>query len=212
MTDRTTIALGEPPLELTGFPRWRLRKTTRLWRAHTVGRSPWWFGSDDTGRFNLARPSGTCYLATDIVTALRERFGPELVAQGLISAAAAGETVVSQLTVPKERHLADTTHVDAAGFGVTRELFTIAGGRYELTRRWAAALHGAGGAGIRYQSRFTSTARANALALFDAAGQHDWPSDPYGLAGTEACAQAGLTVLAPPTRRQLRIIDPPSFQ
>lgn len=209
MTDRSAIALGDPPTQLADFPRWRLRKRQTMWRAHTAARSPWWFGSDNTGRFNLSTPHGTCYLATDITTALRERFGPALVAQGLISATAAAETLVSHLNPPKERQLADTTHAQAVRFGLTRELFTIAADGYELTRRWAAALHAAGAAGIRYQSRFTSTARANAFALFDTAGQHDWLNDPAPIPGTQACAAADLTVLALPTRRQVRIIRPP---
>jgi hypothetical protein len=45
--------------------------------------------------------------------------------------------------------------------------------------------------------------------LFDAAGLHDWPADLDPISGTEACAEAGLVVLALPTRRQLRIVDPP---
>ncbi|MDG5481991.1 RES family NAD+ phosphorylase [Mycolicibacterium gadium] len=211
MTDRSGTALGDPPTDMTGFPRWRLRKTQCMWRAHTVGRSPWWFSSDDRGRFNLAPPHGACYLATDVVTALRERFGPELVTMRMVSAAATAETVVSQLFPPKQRQLADATHPDATQFGVTRELFTVVGDRYQLTRRWATALHANGARGIRYQSRFTSTANANAFALFDDAGLHDWPADSNPLPGAEACAQAGLAVLAPPTRRQVRIVDTPQI-
>jgi hypothetical protein len=116
----------------------------------------------------------------------------------------------SGISVPRERQLADACHQSAAHFGVTRELFTIAGPSYTRTRKWAAAFHATGAGGIRYQSRFTTSVRANAVALFDAAGERDWPPDPAPLPGTTACTQAGLTVAARPTRRQLRIIEPPS--
>jgi RES domain len=210
LTDRRRLALGDPPTDLAGFPRWRLRKQQRMFRAHTLGLSPWWFASGDAGRFNLPKPHGTCYLAIDVATALRERCGPELVELGLVSADFAARTMVSRLSVPRERQLADACHQSAAHFGVTRELFTIAVPSYTLTRKWAAAFHATGAGGIRYKSRFTTTARANAVALFDAAGERDWPPDPAPLPGTTACTQAGLTVAARPTRRQLRIIEPPS--
>ena len=209
LRDRHRVALGDPPDDLTGFPRWRLRKQQRMFRAHTLGLSPWWFASDDTGRFNLAEPNGTCYLATDITTAIRERCGPELVQLGLVSADFAERTVVSRLTVPRERQLADACHESAVDFGVIRELFTVAGPGYALTRKWAAALHSTSVGGIRYQSRFTTAARPNAFALFNSAGEHNWAADPAPCSGTQACAQAGTTVAARPTRRQLRIVGPP---
>ena len=75
------------------------------------------------------------------------------------------------------------------GLRVTREMFTAAGRATRSPRRWAAALHAAGAAGIRYQSRFTTTARANAFGLFDVAGSNDWPAHLDPISGTEACAE-----------------------
>ncbi|HEY3140297.1 MAG TPA: hypothetical protein VGJ86_04170, partial [Acidimicrobiales bacterium] len=50
----------------------------RLVRVCRRGRDTWWFSSDGSGRFDLAPPHGTCYLATDPIGALREasRGGP----------------------------------------------------------------------------------------------------------------------------------------
>ena len=89
---RQRPALGAPPAELSRFPRARLTSDTVLYRAHTRGRSPWWFSSDLSGRFDLLAPHGTCYLATDVETALRERFGHELVELGVVSFEAAART------------------------------------------------------------------------------------------------------------------------
>lgn len=177
-------------------------------RAHRTGRSPWYFSSDDYGRFNLPAPAGTCYLAADMHTALRERFGHDLVEHGLISWEFATETVVSTLSVPRQRQLADLCADDAVKFGVTREIFTLASDSYAKTRQWARSLHNNGSRGIRYQSRFTTGAQPNAYALFDVEGERDWPTDSNPLPGPAACAEVGITVQRRPTRRQLRIIEP----
>lgn len=205
---RRRPALGAPPADLSGFPRSRLTPETALYRAHTRGRSPWWFSSELSGRFDLLPPQGTCYLATDVETALRERFGHELVDLGVVSFEAAARTSVSTLRVSTPRWLANTCAGAAASFRMTREIATTP--NYALTQAWAAALHGTGRHnGIRYQTRFTTGATANATALFDAAGQQDWPNDPRPLGGVRACRQAGITAARRPSRRQVRIVPPP---
>lgn len=205
---RQQRALGTPPAQLAGFPRWRLRPDVALRRAHRAGVSPWWFSSDLSGRFDLVNPFGTCYLATDTTTALRERFGHDLVNQGTVSFTFAAQTQVSALVVPAARWLANCCHDDAARFGLTRELGTCA--PYDTPQDWATALHHAGHRGLRYQTRSTAGPRPNAIALFDDAGSHDWPADPAPLGGVQACTAAGITVADMPTRGQLRIINPPS--
>lgn len=207
-TSRQRLALGSPPADLAGFPRTGLRPDTDLQRAHTVGNHPWWFSSDPSGRFDLIRPNGTCYLATDVSTALRERFGHDLVQQGVVTFQAAARTCVSTLRVPVRRWLANTCSPAAATFGMTREIATCPS--YELPQAWAAAFfRGGRHAGIRYRTRFSTGTAANAVALFDAAGHHDWPVDPNPVAGVPACAQGGITVAHRPTRRQVRVVTPP---
>jgi hypothetical protein len=160
-----------------------------------------------SGRFDLVSPHGTCYLATDLTTALRERFGHALVKQGVVTFEAAARTHVSTLRAPAGRWLANSSHDDAADFGVTRELGTCAD--YSLPQAWAAALHGSGLYGVRYQTRFTTGPRPNAVALFGDAGQQDWPVDDAPLAGVDACGDVDITVAQLPFRRQLRIQPPP---
>lgn len=205
---RQQPALGLPPADLSSFPRSRLRVDVPLYRAHTVGNSPWWFSSDLSGRFDLISPHGTCYLATDETTALRERFGHDLVRQGVVTFTAAARTLVSQLRVPSARWLANTCSRRAADFGMTREIGSCY--QYDIPQAWAAAFfHGGRHTGIQYQTRFTTGSAANAAAVFDDAGQRDWPIDPQPVDGVTACSEAGIAVVHRPTRRQVRIAATP---
>ncbi|WP_454790043.1 RES family NAD+ phosphorylase [Mycolicibacterium lutetiense] len=205
---RQRPALGSPP-DVAGFPRSRLRTDHQLYRAHTVDKSPWWFSSDLTGRFDLLPPNGTCYLATDVTTALRERFGHDLVRQGVVTFEAAARTALSRVRVPAARWLANTCSTRAASFvGMTREIGTCPA--YELPQAWAAAFFATGRhTGIRYQTRFSTGAGANAVALFEDAGQRDWAVDPSPTGGVQACVTVGIIVAHRPTRRQVRIQPPP---
>lgn len=205
---RQRPALGLPPSGLSRFPRSRLRVDVPLYRAHTVNKSPWWFSSDLSGRFDLIQPNGTCYLATDMATALRERFGHDLVRQGVVTFEAAARTQVSAVQVPASRWLANTCSRNAVEFGMTREIGTCPA--YVILQAWAAAFFNTGKhAGIRCQTRFTTGSAPNAVALFDDAGQQNWSTDPHPLSGADACDQAGIKVAHRPTRRQVRIVQPP---
>lgn len=207
-TGRQRRALIAPPADLSGFPRSRLLPSKLLFRAHTAGRSPWWFSSSLEGRFDLIKPNGTCYLATDVDTALRERFGHDLVRQGVVTFEAATKTQVSKVQVPATRQLANTCSRDAPKFGMTREIGTCAS--YTIPQAWAAAFFATGKhSGIRYQTRFSTGAAAHAVALFDVAGQQHWPVDPNPVDGVRACIDEGIKVVRRPTRRQVRIVRPP---
>jgi hypothetical protein len=205
---RQRTALGKPPADLSTFPRSRVLRRDLFYRAHSVGRSPWWFSSDLSGRFDLLKPNGTCYLATDVISALRERFGHDLVRQGVVTFKAAAGTQVSTLQVPSTRYLAKTCSPDAATFGMTGEIGTCPS--YKMPQAWAKAFFDGGKhSGIRYQSRFSTGAACNALALFDVAGQQGWAIDPSPLQGVQACTDVGIKVMHPPTGRQVRIVQPP---
>ena len=205
---RQRPTLGLPPTDVLRFPRSRLLPSVPLRRAHTIGKSPWWFSSDLSGRFDLIQPNGTCYLATDLATALRERFGHDLVRQGVVTFEAAARTHVSTLRVPSGRWLANTCSPAAANFGMTREIGTCPS--YDIPQAWAAAFFDGGKhSGIRYQIRFSTGAAPNAAALFDTAGEHDWPTDPHPVHGVQACTEVGITAAPRPTRRQVRIVLPP---
>jgi hypothetical protein len=154
-------------------------------------------------------------LATDPETALRERLGRDMVKLNVVSAGWAAETEVSRLTVQAGGRLADTYHEDAVRYGVTREIATYTGRKYVKSRKWAKAFHMRKLRGVRYESRFTTIVKPNAIALFDDAGDagrpdtKNWPADPDPMTGEEACRMAGLTVYSPPTSRQVRKIPTP---
>ncbi|WP_433604234.1 RES family NAD+ phosphorylase [Prescottella agglutinans] len=204
---RQRVALVEPGSRpLDGFPGWPLTTRRRLLRGHKTANGPWWFASSGGGRFDLDAPRGTCYVAFDERTAIRETVGEVLASAGVITSEFAAERSLSTLRVPARRRLADTCAEAAADFGLTRELATLT--PYVLPRRWAAALADLFD-GLRYQTRFTTGAGANAAALFGPAGaRDDWAVDdapePFGV----AARRCGFTVGAPP--RTVRIVEPPA--
>lgn len=203
---RQRVALGPPPAVLDGFPRWRLRRSQTLYRAHRRQDGPGWFSSNLQGRFDLPPPDGTCYLALDELSAFRERLGERLSRLGLLSAQEASGIVVSRLSVPRELRLADTCHRSAVLFGLTRELATLT--PFALPQQWAAGFHVAGMGGVRYASRFSTADKANAVAVFGTGGALDWPTwDSRN--GRAVAGDAGVRVLPSPRSRSLRVISPP---
>lgn len=200
---RRRLGLRKPKADITGFPVRRLARRRELYRAHHRDFGAWWFASDTQGRFNLDPPNGTCYLATDEETALRERLGPTT---GVVSYGWANETRVSLLAIQRGGRVANTCHHLATHFGMTREVATYAGREYRLTRLWANKFHAIGLRGILYESRFTTVATPNAYAIFESEGPKAWPEDPAPSTGVDACRRAGLQVRPPPPLGTLRVI------
>nr|WP_221195334.1 RES family NAD+ phosphorylase [Hoyosella altamirensis] len=189
--------------DLSTFPQYRLTRARTLYRAHRRDLSPWWFSSSGEGRFDLEAPRGTCYLAFDPCTAVRETAGTTLVQLGVVSAEFANTRVVSKLRAPATKRLANTCREQAASYGLTRELGTTT--PYTVPREWAAAF-AKNFAGIVYQSRFT-TGASQAIALFSNAGRGTWEYDTTPTPYTAAARQCGIRV-APPVR-SVTIIQPP---
>lgn len=168
--ERQLPSLGPPPSseQLAGFPVWHVHAGTVLCRITTSGLGPWWFSSNAHGRFDLAPPRGTCYLADDEVGALLEVLGPVVV----VSTEWAARLSLWHLGLPHHCRAADTTVRVARGFGVTAEIATIT--PYDLPQRWAAAFAASGHEGVRYRVRH-DPGGSRALALFGAAGERRWP-------------------------------------
>lgn len=200
-----------PPARLRGvFPSRAYRAGAVLYRSHPGGRGPWWFSCSAEGRFDLAAPLGTCYLAEDELVTLLETWGGLQVVPSYL----ADTRAVSTVAVARNRGLADLTDNQATGFGVTAEVFTTTD--YDLTQLWASALHSAGFSGVRYWARHDLRHGHACVALFDTAGDHT-PSarggGDYQVAGTASVvhrtdltgrleAEAGITVLPVPPRRR----------
>lgn len=204
MVDRERVAQEAPTGSLADFPCVVLEPGTGLFRAHSTHRGPWWFGSDGSGRFDLPAPGGTCYLALDPESAVRERLGPVLGGRTALPESTLAEVVVSSLAVPRQRRVADLQSRRAAAFGVTRELETMV--PYAVPQAWARALARARYEGVRYGPRFTP-GPASAVALFGEAGAAAWPIDPSPQPAPEVVA--GLRLWPTPRRTDLTVVKPP---
>lgn len=160
--------IADPPDDLSGFPEAVLGTPVSLWRVHRH-REPWYFASEEGGRFDLEAPRGTCYLSTDPSAAFLEGVGPLIAAGVALSSQAVRERWLSELRIAEQLRLADLTDPAALGrFGVTAEISVAVD--YPQTVKWARALDRAGFAGIRYVARRDPSARGRSVALFGEAG------------------------------------------
>jgi len=202
---RDSVALRPPTRPLHTFPDCELTAAQPLIRGHRAANGPWWFASSGGGRFDLTPPRGTCYLAFDELTAIRETVGEALATTGVISEDFAVTRQLSTLAVPHPHRVADTCADAAADYGPTRELSSMT--PYAVPQEWAAGFDAAF-AGLRYRTRFTTGPNPNAVALFREAGEADWPTDPNPEPFAAAARRCGLTVARPP--RSVRIVSPPA--
>ena len=199
---RQTPTIGAPPAadDLVGFPVWHVHAGTVLCRVTSADLGPWWFSSTGEGRFDLAPPRGTCYLADDEVGALLEVLGPIVV----VSPTWAARLSMWHLGLPHQCSAADTTVRAARGFGITAELASMT--PYALPHRWAAAFAAAGHQGVRYRVRH-DPGGSRALALFGAAGERRWPRGRSQQVGRSLLAQlvaeAGVRVASVPASSDL---------
>jgi hypothetical protein len=186
------MPLGEPPeaVRLQQLPGVELAYKTlhRVYRPRSDSgdeRSPWWFASvsEDSdyqgGRFDLAAPNGSCYLALSAVAAVLEAFrdfGKGLLPEEELRPRRRAE-VVAPRTAPIAANLADP---EARGIaGVTAGLW--AGGDEDVdvmaamrakTQRWAMALSSAGWRSLHHGIQHDPSGSQRAVTLFDRAGEH----------------------------------------
>lgn len=206
---RDVPAQQGPPTDLGGFPEYRTPAGTLLHRAHLARRGPWWFSSGG-GRFDLAAPRGTCYLASTATAAVRERLGPVLAARTTLPSTTLDGVVVSRLAVglpgdDRDVRWANLRVTAAARFGVTRELESMT--PYDVPVRWARAFAAAGLDGVRYGPRF-SPGSASGHALFGDGGE-DLRRAPDSEPVPAAEIVGVPEVLELPRRRDLKIVAPP---
>lgn len=211
--NRADSALPEPPADLAGFPSVLIQTSTPLYRAvaaphpHPVG--AWWFSSNG-GRFDLPSPNGTCYMATSMKAAIRERLGRVLRQGTLLPATLMNGMEVVTLHLVTPARLADTGNENAANWGAIRELASLTGD-YSRTVRWAVAFKDANFDGILYEPRFSSLASATAIGLFGLEKARTWP-EAARLTGQEAFVATGLDefVSAIPSSKSVKIVAPPA--
>ncbi len=209
---RERVTLGAPPEKrsaLEDFPRKTLRRGLTLWRVTRAGRHPWWFSSELSGRFDLPPPYGTCYLATDDLTALLESVGPEMVG-GTFSELFLKDRCLRRLALPRDHRVCDLTDRHAVGFGLTAEIHTIV--PYKLPQAWAKALHDAGAEGVLYHARHDLSFDGKAVGLFGKSGERRSWSRGREVAidkklRSRLYESCRISVLPIPRASELRIID-----
>jgi hypothetical protein len=165
---RAVLHLAEPPppaLLCDEFPTRDYPAASEVFRSHRQDRGPCWFSHSGEGRFDLAAPQGTCYVAESEVVTLLETWGGLRVVPDYVVA----ERNSSYMRVMSDVRVADFTSNLAVQYGITAEAFTITD--YARTQLWAGALSRAGFGGIRYWARHDLAHTAACLALFG-------PADP----------------------------------
>ncbi|MCU1632971.1 MAG: hypothetical protein JWM61_1623, partial [Micrococcaceae bacterium] len=163
------------------------------------------------GRFDLHATQGTCYLATDVQTAIRERLGKRINKANLVGEGFVAEMEVVTLNLPYCANLADTGDEAAADMGAIRELGAGTYKDYAKTARWAAAFSSAGFNGILYGSRFTSISESTAIALFDKEADKAW-DEGTRLSGDKSFAVANMSHLIkrPPASTAPTVVRSPA--
>jgi hypothetical protein len=203
---REDIALAKPAkARLARFPRFMLRPTKQLFRAHQKMNGPWWFSSNGSGRFDLTGSKGTCYLADSAAAALREALGAPLVTAGVIDLTELEGRVISVLTVENPLSLADTTSTKAANHGITKEISTVG---YAVPQAWAKAWAAEGMDGVRYAGRFSTAHKDRCYALFGPAGASPALADPAPQPAAKVAEKAGIRIVSRPA--SVTIVQPPS--
>lgn len=165
------------------LPRVTLPKGTileRIYRARDSQgrpRAPWYFssrGDAREGRFDLAHPAGTCYLAGDVDSAFRETFrGARVIAEDDVTARRVLTATAARATGP----WADLTGDLATEGGVT--LDTFSGSDYADTQALASACHERGDRGVISLIRHQSDGSGRGYSLFAGAGPSEAPPEEW---------------------------------
>lgn len=172
MGGRTAVTV-----DVARVPRVRLPQGTTLERIYRARdgegrpRAPWYFssrGEGRQGRFDLAHPAGTCYLASDLDSAFRETFrGARVIAQDDVAARGAVTATATLASAP----WADLAHELATEGGVT--LDTFSGSEYLDTQTIADRCHDSGDRGVISLIRHQSDGAGRGYSMFGAAGPSD---------------------------------------
>lgn len=133
----------------------------------------WWFasvppGATEGGRFDLAPPRGTCYVADSLFGALAEKLlrKPKVI----VTTQQLEQLFHATIMVRRQPRAADLLQPALTGLGLNAEIHTTLD--YATTRAWAQRLWEAGWRSLRYALRGDNALRERGLALLGAAGLH----------------------------------------
>lgn len=195
-------------VDVARVPRVKLPKGTtleRIYRPYDAEgrlRGPWYFSSRDEGkggRFDLAQPAGTCYLAGDLDSAFRETFrGARVIAEDDV----AGRRVLTARATRVSAPWADLAHELAAEGGVTLDAFS--GSDYADTQAIADDCQISGDRGVMSLVRHQSDGAGRGYSMFGEAGPSGAP--PAGWAAEVAPLLNRVDQLAPHLRSRIRAV------
>lgn len=167
-------ALTAVNVDVAQLPRARLPKGTSLERifrrrdSDGRPRSPWFYsarGAGSGGRFDLAQPHGTCYLAGELDAAFQEAFrGAQVVADDDVARRHVLTATATEVSAP----WADLAHEHATEAGVS--LDTFSGSAYADTQALAAGCYARGDRGVISLIRHQSDGTARGYSMFGPAG------------------------------------------
>ena len=195
-------------VDVARVPRVELPKGTaleRIYRARDAEgrlRAPWYFSSRDEGqggRFDLAHPAGTCYLAGDLDSAFRETFrGARVIAEDDV----ARRHVLTARATRESAPWADLAHEFATEGGVTLDAFS--GSDYGVTQAVADGCQVSGDRCVISLIRHQSDGAGRGYSMFGAAGPSDEP--PAGWTAEVASLGSRVDELAPHLRSRIRAV------
>lgn len=156
-----------PPVQvetLREFPTMVINAGTEVWRVHRVENGPWWFHRG--GRFGLDSPRGTCYVATDPMTAISEALvrGNPIVQESILEA-----YCIRRLPIPRRILAANLKDRKAGRYKVTRNFGTEE--PYDRTQEWARIFVELRLGGINYWPRHDLKDDTSSLAIFGSVGE-----------------------------------------
>jgi len=159
------------------------------------------------GRFDLPEPEGTCYLATDEISALLEALGPDL-ESGAVSSTFLKGRHLRKVRLAGGMVLSDLTAREAVRFGITAEIGTIV--PYQYPQAWAARLRAAGSPGLVSWARYDPS-RRETVALFGPHGERkSWRKGREQSISTRLierlCKECGIEVIDVPRSDEISII------
>lgn len=187
LPQRQLLVPAPPPdADLRRFPVRTVAAGRQIYRVHESQWRCWHFtclnhSRTNGSRFDTNEPArGTCYTATDPLTALAEYLGYAILRGPDIVSTALDVLSVSHITTTRSYRVADLTRRSCPTIGALgRELSVLT--PYVTPQAWARLWEQAGFEGVLYYPRHDAKPTARSIALFgpvDDPGETEWPNPP----------------------------------
>lgn len=202
--------------DLRRFPVRTVPAGRRIYRVHESRWRCWHFsylneGRRDGSRFDTTGPArGTCYTATDPLTALAEYLGYAILRGPYIVSTELDGLSVSRITTTRPYRVADLTRRTCPAMGALGRELSVST-PYVTPQAWARLWEQAGFEGVLYYPRHDAKPAARSIALFgpvDDPGEAEWPKPPKTPAKEYLQSFARAYGLKPKAPRQEDVVYP----